>query len=317
MGTVVLSIDAELGWGFHDLQQPPRERVENGRRGWPRLLSILEEYEVPATWAVVGHLMLDRCDRTHATHPAPDGWFERERTDWRDRSDLRFAPDLVRATLESPVTHELGCHSFSHVLFGSPETTGELARAECRRCQELADGWLPVTDDRAYPLQSFVYPRNDVGHRDALVDTGFRVYRGRMPTPDGPRGVFDTIVRRRSLLVHPTIDEYGLVNVPASTFAFRFEGVARTAAETLWRDPMVVLAKRGIDEAVTGNGVFHLWLHPNNLVTERDDERMREIIAYVDRRRSETDLRVETMGQVGRRVRAESDASSLASVPED
>ena len=300
MGTVVISIDAELGWGFHDLESPPADRVESGRRGWRMVLEQLERFDVPATWAVVGHLMLESCDGEHADHPAPEGWFERERTTWANREDLRFCPELVREILESPVDHELASHSFSHVLFGDPDTTPELARAELERAREIADDW-------GIALESFVYPRNDVGHRDVLAETGFRAYRGRSPTAGGVREVLETLVHGDSRLVEPRVDEYGLVDVPASTFLFGFEGPIRTVAEAVWTDPMVVVSRRGIDEAATQDGVFHLWIHPNNFVHERDDRRLEAILSHLDRRRAETDLRVETMGAVARRVRTGTD----------
>ncbi|WP_121744947.1 polysaccharide deacetylase family protein [Natronorubrum halophilum] len=295
MGSVVISLDAELGWGFHDLTDPPSERVESGRRGWNVMLELLEEFDVPATWAVVGHLMLESCDGTHADHPAPPGWFDRERGEWRDREDLRFGPDLVTDILEADVDHEFASHSFSHVLFGRPETDRQLAVAELERSTEIAAAWDQTVD-------SFIYPRNDVGHRDVLADYGVSAYRGKSPTRDGVRGVFDSTVRDHSMVVEPEIDEYGLVNVPASMFLFGFEGPARTVAESIWTDPMLELARRGIDDAVRSDGIFHMWLHPNNLTNERDDRRMRAILAYIERRRSETDLTVETMCDVAKRV---------------
>lgn len=304
MGSVVVSLDAELGWGFHDMANPPADRVEAGRRGWRSCLAAFEEFDVPATWAVVGHLMLDSCDGEHAEHPAPPGWFERERTTWRDREDLRFGTALVEALLDSPVDHEFASHSFSHVLFGRPETDRDLAAAEVERALEIAAEW-------GLSVDSFVYPRNDVGHRDVLAEYGLSAYRGRSPTADGVRGLFDSTVRNRSLLVSPTVDEYGLVNVPASLFLFGFEGPVRTVAESVWRDPMVHQARRGIDEAARRDGVFHLWFHPNNLTRPRDDERLRAVLAHLDRRRAETDLAVETIGEVARRVGRGVDGGSI------
>ena len=296
VGSVVISIDAELGWGFHDLENLPRNRVESGRRGWNQLLELLEEYDVPATWAVVGHLMLEECDGVHATHPTPEGWFERERTSWSDRPDLRFGPDLVRSVLDSPVDHEFASHSFSHVLFGDPNTTREIANAELERCVELATDW-------GQSIDSFVFPRNEMGHREVLADHGVRAYRSRSPNPLGIRGVLESPVRNRTPLVEPTIDEYGLVDIPPSHFLFAFEGAMRTAAETLWEDPMVAMARRGIDEAVDADGVYHLWLHPNNLKDEQDDDRLRAILDHLDHRRRETEsLRIDTMTDVANRV---------------
>lgn len=295
MGSVVLSLDAELGWGFHDLESPPQRRVESGRRGWSVMLEQLSEFEIPATWGVVGHLLLDSCDGRHADHPAPEGWFERERTDWRDREDLRFGSDLVCDLLDSDVGHEFASHSFSHVLFGDPTTDRDLAVAELERSREIAAEWEQSID-------SFIYPRNDIDHRDVLAEQGFTAYRGRTPNRHGARAVLDSTIRDRSFLVEPIVDEYGLVNVPASLFLFGFEGPARIVAESIWTDPIVRVARRGIDEAAQSDGLFHMWLHPNNLTHERDDRRMRTILSYLDRKRAETDLAVETIGEIATRV---------------
>ncbi|MCU4924898.1 polysaccharide deacetylase family protein [Halobacteria archaeon AArc-dxtr1] len=297
MGRVVLSLDAELGWGFHDLASPPPARVEAGRRGWRTMLDLLEETRIPATWAVVGHLLLDACDGRHDAHPTPEGWFERERGAWKDRPDLRFGTDLVAELLESPVDHEFASHSFSHVLFGNPATTREIADTELERSVAAADDW-------GQRIDSFIYPRNDVGHRDVLAEHGVSAYRGRSPTPDGARGIVRAL-RGGSLLVEPTVDEYGLVNVPASMFLFGCEGPVRSVAESVWDDPMVALARRGIDEAAEADddAVFHMWLHPNNLVTERDDHRMRTILEYLNQRRRDGSVTVETMRSIAEGAR--------------
>lgn len=295
VGSVVLSLDAELGWGFHDMETPPPERVAAGRRGWSVMLELLSEFEIPATWGVVGHLMLDSCDGRHADHPAPDGWFERERGEWGDREELRFGPDLVDDLLAADVDHEFASHSFSHVLFGDPTTGHDLAVAELERCREIASDWGQTID-------SFIYPRNDIGHRDVLAEQGLTAYRGRTPNRHGARAVLDSAVHDRSFLVEPSIDEHGLVNVPASLFLFGFEGRARTVAESIWTDPMVTVACRGIDEAARSDGLFHMWLHPNNLTHERDDRRMRRILSYLAQKRDETELTVETMAGVADRM---------------
>ena len=314
MGSVVVSVDAELAWGFHDVESPPADRVAAGRPGWLALLSLLDDYHVPATWAVVGHLLLGSCDGTHPEHPAPIGWFDHERGPERTPDDLRFGRDLVSAIRSADVDHDVGSHTFSHVVLGDPRTTRELARAEVAASLELAhrDGLDPV---------AFVFPRNRVGHRDVLAAYGFSCYRGVRPDADdgsrlfGPaRKLAEATVGDPPPLVTPTVDEYGLVNVPASLFLFGFEGLPRSIVEPVIGDPIVRQARRGIDAAARSDGVFHVWLHPNNLVAERDVERMRTILAHVDRRRRETPLRVETMRDVAERVLDDPVAGELESI---
>lgn len=293
MGSVVVSVDAELGWGFHD-GDPPAARVESARGGWRTLADLFDEFSVPATWAVVGHIMLEDCDGLHEGHPAGPEWFERECQEWASRPDLRFGPDLVSEVQAADVDHEIASHTFSHVLFGS-DTSERLARAELELSREAAE---PFDVD----LRSFVFPRNSVGHRELLAEYGFQSYRG--VGPPGPNRLEKlaaaTVGEPHPQLVTPELDEHGLVDVPASLYLFCFEGAARRAVATVFEDPVVQRAREGIDAACREDGVFHLWLHPNNLVGPPDITRIRSILSYLDERRDE--VAVETMGQVATRV---------------
>jgi peptidoglycan/xylan/chitin deacetylase (PgdA/CDA1 family) len=302
MGSVVISIDAELGWGFHDLASPPAERVAAARPGWRRLVALLDEYDVPATWAIVGHLFLADCDGRHADHPAPDGWFAHERNPNRMDPMLRYGYDLVDDVRTADADHELGCHTFSHVEFGASTTTQRLARAELSASVDAARS-------RDVSLSSFVFPRNNVGHRATLAEAGFCCYRGARPSRrDGAMGALGKLARAtvtsgRPPLVEPTMDEFGLVNVPASLYLYGFEGVGRDVIAPVWGDPVVRQARRGIDAAAELPGVFHVWLHPNNLVGDRHVARLHAILDYLAARRDDTDLRVETMHEAASRAR--------------
>ena len=302
MGSVVLSLDAELGWGFHDLDSPPIDRVESARDGWKRLLDYFDEFDVPATWAVVGHLFLEDCDGEHASHPVGNDWFDAERGRWRSRPDLRFGEGLIERVRGADVDHEIGCHTFSHVLYGDRRTDRALALAELEASIDAARA-------RDVSFSSFVFPRNVVGHRDTLAESGFSCYRGRAPARRFDEAPLGRPLRKLAEatvdappLVKPHRDEFGLVNVPASLYLFGFEGVGRSVAESVWGDPVVAAARRGIDAAARRAGVFHMWLHPNNLVTPRDSRRMRTILAYLAERRDAGTVTIETMGEVAERT---------------
>ncbi|WP_424020065.1 polysaccharide deacetylase family protein (plasmid) [Halorientalis pallida] len=304
MGTVVLSVDAELGWGFHDFAEPPRDRLTSARRGWRTLLDLCDEYRVPATWAVVGHLFLDECAGHHADHPAPPGWFDHERGDDRMPPSLRFGDGLIDRIEAADADHEIGLHTFSHVELGADGTTARLADAELSAAVEAAREW--GLDRRP---RSFVFPRNNVGNLQALADHGITCYRGQAPTAraDG-YGAVGRLLRAAvgttaPPLVEPRQDSLGLVDLPASLFLFSVEGPARSLAEAVVGDPVAILARRGIDEAAATDGVFHMWLHPNNLVTPRDVARMEAIFEHLARVRARSDLRVRTMGQVAAEAR--------------
>ena len=294
MGTVVISIDAELGWGVHDAEAP-LERVAAARDGWQFLVDLLDAHGIPATWAVAGHLLLDECDRRHESHPLGPAWFARERTTLADRPELRFADGLVEAIRESDPDHEIGCHGFSNVELGHPETTAATARAElaaaCRAAQV-----------RGIDLSTFVFPNNSIGHRGELAAAGFSCYRGVIPNRSGHhRKLLDAMVGSSSpRLVAPAVDEWGLVDVPASLHLFEFDGLTRALLEPAFGDPVVDHVERGLDELADSDRVFHLWLKPSSVETDRDRRRLRAVCSSISERRDTIDI--ETMGAVAERV---------------
>lgn len=301
-GTVVISVDAELGWGYHDVSPPPTW-LDSARDGWQRLVELCDEFGVPATWAVVGHLFLDSCDGVHSDHPLSPEEFAHERRVWASRPDLRFGHGLIESVRDARLDHEIGCHTFAHVEFNDPRVDRTVARAEIGRCVQLAT-------DRGISLRSFVFPRNAVGHRDVLAEYGFTCYRGRRPgTENGSsrrpvRKATEGLTRVDAPpLVEPTVDEYGLVNVPASLYLFDFEGIARRIVENLRGDYVLRAAKAGIDAVIGSGRVLHLWLHPNNITADRDVRRLRAVLGYLEERRESTDLRVATMGELADAVR--------------
>lgn len=284
MGTVVLSIDAALGWGVHDHAKSTR-RIENGREGWAHLVDLLDTFSLPATWAVAGHLLLDDCDGKHVDHPRGPSWFEHERTTWSDRPDLRFAPSLVDEVRQSGPDHEIACHGFSHVELGHPETSAATARAELAACRRAAHR-------HGIELSSFVFPRNSVGHRRELAAAGFDCYRGVIPSAKGQhRKLMDAMVGSPSpRLVTPAVDDWGLVDVPASLNLFSFDGIARALLEPAFGDPVVSHVERGLDELADSDQVFHLCLQPSDVQNERDLERLRQVFTEIEARRDEIDV---------------------------
>ncbi|WP_324760525.1 polysaccharide deacetylase family protein [Haloarcula sp. GH36] len=299
MGSFVISIDAELAWGFHDLSEFPTDRIETGRDGWSWLLDCLNEHSIPATWAVVGHLMLDDCDGVHADLPSIDGWFDHERDRWSDRSDLRFSPDLVDDVVQSETDHEIASHTFSHVLFDDPRVTERIARSELDAAVEAANRF-------GIDYETLIFPRNAVGYRELLDEFGFTCYRSRRPRPSSTPGriaekLLAAVDPNHLNLITPTVDEYGLVDVPPSLYLFGFEGWPRQVAGTVGVDPIVRQAKRGIDRASRTDGLFHVWLHPNDICTEQDERRIASIVAYAAQKRDTTSLSVETMATVADR----------------
>jgi len=257
----------------------------------------------PTTWAIVGHLCLDDCDGFHRDHPLGTERFERERTDWVSRPSLRFGPSLVDDVLSAEVDHEIGSHSFSHPDFESDAVTEAVVRAELTEFEA-------ATSDYGVEATSFIFPRNHIANRELLADWGYRCYRDVSPTRQLeplPRRQLEKLRHTTTgspPLVRPRVDEYGLVAIPASLFLFGFEGYGRTVAELIGTDPIVRQAIAGIDAVAATDELFHLWLHPNNITTLADRNRLEAIWQYLAAAREAGRVDVKTMGEIARDVLA-------------
>lgn len=308
----VLSLDKELVWGSVD-----HTPVEEWRRRYPdargvvhELLALLDELQVPATWAVVGHLFLERCERDAGGRPHPDlvrprhAW---KAGDWLDvdpcadmaRAPLFYAPDLVDAIASAKAGHEIGSHSFSHVVYGDAGCSRAAAASDLAAC-------LAAARPRGIRLESFVFPRNVEGHHDVLAENGFIAFRGEEPhvyrhLPGVARRAAhfaDHALGFAAPVVSPSEKLPGLWNVPGSMMLFPRGGLR----DLVSFHARVRKARATLDHAVRAGKIFHLWFHPFNLQSARAGlfAALREILGAVVREREAGRLEVLTMGQVAR-----------------
>lgn len=305
----VLSLDTEIAWGtfywegFHYY----RRHFDDYRALITRFISLLERYEISATWAFVGHLFLHSCDGRHADVLRPRyGWFGGEDwhkydpgTNWRT-DPWWYAPDIVEAVVNMRTLQEIATHTFSHVVIGDPQCTPEIARSQVEAC-------IRVAEPTGRRIESLVFPRDSVGHLDVFADLGIRTYRGVEQAwyfRFGPRaGKILHLIDQALALPSPVYDiaglelNHGLLNVPSSQFLLaydRYHGFVPTASR-------VAKVRRSIDRAVRGGAVFHLAFHPFHLgSSEQMFEVFERIFAHVARRRSEGSLAVATMGDIRR-----------------
>jgi len=303
MGTVVISVDAALGWNCTDGQPPSVERAAAARWGWRRILELFESYEISATWAVVGHLLLEDCDGVHEHHPLAPARFAREREAWAERPELRHARELVEATVDSPADHELAFLPFSGVEFGHDDVSLDLARAECV-------GFFDALPDSLPAPRTAAFPGNAVGHRGVLAEWGFEYYRCAVPDASSSFPLANSARRLANAtisgppIVRPAIDEYGLVGVPTSVDFARFDGTAGWLSGRAIADPAIATIERGLDRVADSGGVLHVRLRPADVVDERDAARIREMCAAIDRAR-EAGVEVATVEAVAERARSE------------
>ena len=279
-GGLVISIDLEVAWGTWDRPLTPRRRRALARERMivDRVLTLFGRYDVRASWAVVGHLLVP--------HPA------------LGTDPLWYGRDLVERILAATPAQEIGSHSFAHIPYAEGSTTPDAVRADlaAARRSHLALG---------LPFSAFVFPRNVVGYRALLKEAGITVYRGR--PGGGPSPIRSRRLRRLAAFVYflapvsarvvdARIDDVGLVNVPQSMALYTRTGLRRLVASR----SLVRKAVRALDRAAAERRLFHLWFHPSNLAhrTEAQLGVLEDILRHAARLRAGGRLEVWSLGDV-------------------
>lgn len=311
-GVFTLSLDFELIWGTLDLFGPDRFRkaCERERKEIiDRLLNLLAEFKLPATWCILGHLFLEGCsaagDQKHPEIVRPthswcnQDWFSNDPGGDETTNPIFFGRSLIRKIQNCRVPQEIGSHSFSHVIFGDRGCSRAAAESEIAACVQAAR-------DMGIELGSFAFPRNEVGHLDVLREYGFIRYRGPEPTwyqkdgwPDLLRRLAhlaDVLFVTTPLVFLPERDGNGLWNIAGSMVYFPMHGVRRFIPVSL----RVRRAIKGLEAAARQRRIFHLWFHPTNLANRTDDmfHGLRTILQHAQRLQESDKLVFASMGQL-------------------
>jgi peptidoglycan/xylan/chitin deacetylase (PgdA/CDA1 family) len=283
-GTFILSLDTEIAWGT-DADYLPRYAYcfDNYPTILRRLIDLLDQYDIPTTWAVVGQLML----------PATD-----QRTENKQPANWYHAPYIIDWIRAAKTSHEIGTHTFSHIYTDEPETTQAVWEADLANCLNLHQQF-------GLSLHSIVYPRNQINYLDTLPKYGIIAYRGIEGNRPRERRGIAHLLHRALALPPPTYDLQAckvndkFVNLPASQFLLAYDGI-RSRIPSASR---VRQARLGLEQAARKSELYHLWFHPFNLGTSpRMFDALEHILQIVSTMREQGKIQVLTMEQTAREV---------------
>jgi len=306
-GAFVVSLDTELVWGMFDTGTVSPERYTGTRGVIRNLLNLFEEYQIPATWALVTHLLTDCRTSESDVQSHPDSFDQHSRNvalpcQQELDPDLWYEPRILDWIEDTEVDHDVGSHTHTHLVFS--EATREEARSDIEQSVSIAKR-------HGVDLASFVYPRNAVAHKDVLNDVGFKVYRGidsrwyerfRLPTPVVKGARFaDEATEWTPPTVLPRT-ESGLVEVPGSQIFRPSHGGWQYTPQDSQRSRAIA----GLDLAARTGQIFHLWFHPFNFAP--DSERLltafEDVLAHAYSLVQQERLDVLTMRDVAELYRA-------------
>jgi peptidoglycan/xylan/chitin deacetylase (PgdA/CDA1 family) len=320
-GALVLSLDFELHWGVRHMSAPDgpyAENLEGARAAVPRMLELFSDYQVAATWAVVGLLMATSRDEARAAWPRLRPTYADPRLDPYQQEvgmgeaddHMHYAASLVEQIRAVP-RQEVASHTFSHFYCLEPGQTVEQFEADLQSAIRIARA-------RGIEVRTLVFPRNQVpsGYLPVLRRAGIVAYRG---TPDA--WVYRSVNARerdrplrRALRIAdaylPLVTslsvrwsslkiQQGLVNVPGSRF------LRPSSRRYQWVEPVRRgRIRREMLDAARKRRLYHLYWHPHNFGRDLDDniDMLRVLLDDYSRCRTEYGMESLAMGEVADRV---------------
>lgn len=315
-GAFVVSLDFELYWGARDHVAYPDwiERLEQARSAVPKLLNMFREFEIHATWAVVGMLLsADRQDlfgriprnrprygRSHLSPYRHVGVIGREEID----DGAHYARTLVDLIARTP-NQEVASHTFSHYY------CLEAGQSSCAFEEDLRAAVAVHRQFLDASLRTLVFPRNQVNrdYFDILRQLGICVYRG---TPDSwlyrpTRRVRYDLIRRglRFLDCYVPVSGGNVFDLPAvqpCPMDVQASSFLRPYSRKLkFFEPLKLRRiRRSLDRAAATGAMYHLWWHPENFWTNVDENfvMLKRILEHAARLRSRGRLVSLNMGEV-------------------
>lgn len=292
-GSLVISLDFELTWGAIDSWKPEgygKTNILQVREVVKQLIALFEQYDVKATFATVGFVMLHDVDdikrHTPTAIPSYDNEALRPYGKYLDYvaqqdSHLFFAPELAEL-LKASANIEIGTHTFGHFYCWEPGQTIEQFDADMAMAEK-------VGEEQGLKMESIVFPRNQVSdeYLDVCAKHGIMTYRGNAKkyfdhTTNRWKGLYTKASRLLDAYVnwggntstpYSEIDRNAkLINVPASRMLRPYMRKLRYLEGLRLRR-----IKNEMKYAAKHHELYHLWWHPHNFGTD-----MAENLAFLE-----------------------------------
>ncbi len=264
----ILSFDCEGKWGMAD---DPAMATNNPIgynslvKAYAGIFEILERYEVPATFALVGLFAggyeeyIESRNKLLESKPHKNWLQIPERSFSAGITDGWFYPELVER-IRSKGMHEIASHSYSHLPMHNEGVTDKSFATEL----ELVKQWKVAN---SIELSTFIYPRNQIQFKDALNDFEYLGYR----QCDIQNTAYATRLKilQDECNIQKKSDMHSVfanpIAIPPGTFLNWRHGPRRAIPKSITMRRWANVLKH----AVSTGGVAHLWMHPHNLITAK------------------------------------------------
>jgi peptidoglycan/xylan/chitin deacetylase (PgdA/CDA1 family) len=297
----ILSLDCEGKWGVADhLSRQEHEWLTDARlrEAYGGLLSLLDEFAMPATFAFVG-LFGESAETFKRLRPEVEQLAARS-PEYLGRAlhDIHSGSRqgwhgawAVDATGAARTTHEIALHGVTHVPWNGMGRQAAVEELSLYRALSGAVG----------KSRTFIYPRNQVAYVDLLPSIDIEGYR-LAPTR---RSRAASLASEFNLFSSPEADPALVQGSPVPIPAGYFVNWQRGVRQLVPRPVSIARLKRMLARARPSGGVIHFWLHPENLASApRTLILLRAMMAAVARERDAGRCEVMTQLDYVRHLRA-------------
>ena len=321
-GVFVVSLDFELAWGVDGgrVREHYRANLEGVRPAIAGILDLFREFEIHATWAVVGLLFFRDRETLRAGLPTvrPDyvrtGWspyayIETAIGEGEADDPLHYAPSVIEQIRAVPF-QEIGTHTFSHYYCLEPEQSAAAFEADLAAAKRVAAA-------AGVELRSLVFPINQTNpdYLTRCAAAGITAYRGNEPSwaydarDRGSESALHRLARMADSYVGMTgLNTYdvpgrgasnGDASVPINVPSSRFLRPYRPRLKLL--EPLRLRRiRRGIRAAAREGRLYHLWWHPHNFGVHRQENLafLRKVLEEFRRCRDDYGMVSRNMGEL-------------------
>ena len=279
-GILVVSLDFELYWGVRDKRtlESYKDNLLGAREVIPLLLQLFKDYEIQATWAVVG-LLFYRTQRELVAHlPAKKpsyadanlSPYPHLRAMGNDEQDdpFHYAASLIK-TIASFPGQEIGTHTFSHYYCREPGQQVDEFKADLQAALQAANPY-------GLNLKSLVFPRNQVNSEYLPIcqDLGILAYRGKEKSwiyqVDQPNKLLRLQRILRLLDAYISYSGHNCYSLEDISRSFPFN-IPSSRFLRPYSEKLKILEPLRLNRILSGLSyaakkglIYHLWWHPHN-----------------------------------------------------
>lgn len=296
-GSFIISLDYELLWGVIEkptAQEYAKSNVSNVPAVIEGMLQLFDKYEVEATFATVGLVMLNNREEVSRIVPSLLPTYKNEALSPyngclqnvnENNCSYFFSPHSI-SLLRDKSNIEIGTHTFCHYYCLAEGQTVE-------QFEEDLKSAIKVADINGIKMRSIVFPRNQVSkpYLSICSKYGIECYRGNALRFFGAKNrvqrvgnkigrLLDSYINVGARTSYPIADidlDESPVNIRASRFFRPYNG------SVSFLEPLrIKRIKKEIEYAAKHNEVYHLWWHPHNFGKdiERNIANLESVLSY-------------------------------------